>query len=432
MIISSLAYFYQSERIAFLDDQIREIATAIVDSELSDLKTYDYRTANALISEELGPDRVGKFFIVRNSKDEILFQTDNIALLEVGIPRDPRWLTIEKDEVLIRVLNLSLPKFPNRTLQVGAITDSNFIFWQTLNYRVQLMILAIFLLVVTMTWLLSASLFAPLRRLDVFLQQAVKSMESGKEIPGLIIADGKRLPLKNKDEFRRVIEGISQLVHRINLNNKFTKSWTHQMIHEVKTPLTILNREVEFLSDKYKWSPSETEAVLGQTKKISVIITNFLNWAEAAATDRPENLHVIRAGTRVQNLAHSWGRWIDGRLQIEAQNDFEVLCNPEQFDQLVENIVTNALKYSKDLVKVSVLDHQIRIQDSGPGLPQEVLERMGTPFNRGPKTQQLETGTGLGLAWVKTISDLYAWSLKIESSKGGVTVLVGFPELSKD
>ncbi|UXR63389.1 hypothetical protein EZJ49_09910 [Bdellovibrio bacteriovorus] len=282
-----LAYFYQSERLFFLDDQIRETATAIVDSELSDLKTYDYKIANAMISEELGPDRVGKFFVVRNTKDEVLFQTDNVGLLELSIPRAPTWVTIEQDGRLIRVLNLSFPKFPNRTLQVGVITDSNFIFWSTLTSRSVVLVASIVVLVLIMTWFLSAQLFSPVRDLEGFLREAVEMLASKKEIPDVparMLAPAA-LGLKRQDEFKNLVEGISHLVRRVNLNNKFTKSWTFQMVHEIKTPLTLLNREVEKLQDKYRFASEEYQEVQRQLNRVSRTITNFLDWADLANTE---------------------------------------------------------------------------------------------------------------------------------------------------
>jgi hypothetical protein len=132
-ITSLLAFYYRSERLSFLDDQIRETATSIVDSRLSEIRSYDYSEANRIISDELGPDRIGKFFIVRTDEGKILFQTETVRLLKIDVPRTPTWVSIDQDDRLIRIVNLKLPRVPNRTLQVGLITDSNFIFWRQLT-----------------------------------------------------------------------------------------------------------------------------------------------------------------------------------------------------------------------------------------------------------------------------------------------------------
>ena len=69
---------------------------------------------------------------------------------------------------------------------------------------------------------------------------------------------------------------------------------------------------------------------------------------------------------------------------------------------------------------MSLKDRELKIQDFGPGIPEKVLSRVGEPYNAGA------TGTGLGLAWVKTLCDRNDWIFEIESSSTGTTVRVKF------
>lgn len=428
-ITSLLAYFYQAERIAFIDDQIRETATAIVDSELSDLKTYDYQLANKLISEELGPDRVGKFFVVRNSQEQILFQTDNMTLLELSIPRTPKWVTLHDEGRLIRALNLSLPNFPNRTLQVGVITDSNFIYWSTFTQRTMVLIASVVGLVLLVTWFLSAQLFAPFRELEFFLHKASQHLAEKKDIPDLpeaALGSGGR----SRDEFQRLVDGLSQLVARVNQNNKMTKSWTYQMAHEIKTPLTLLNREMERLQETYGWGEEENQELQRQLGRVSRTVTDFLNWAELVGMDRPDNLHVMKLNQVVQDLCMPLQRVYDHRLNWSVDRETEVLCNPLHLEQVIENLVVNALRYSTGEVLVTLQTRRLRVEDQGTGLPASVLERLGSPFNKGPQRAGREKGTGLGIAWVQSVCSLYGWHIDWDSNDSGLVVTVRFPELS--
>ena len=162
-VTAVMIYYFQDERMDFIDGEIRQTATAIIDSELSDLRAYDYEKVNDIISEELGPDRIGKFFIIRNQTGDVLFQTQNIHLLEVEIPKEPQWVTIRTGKTLIRAVNLALPRSKTRTLQVGVITESSFFYWSNFDIQAALFLLAIPTLFLIGTWILSAYLFAPLR-----------------------------------------------------------------------------------------------------------------------------------------------------------------------------------------------------------------------------------------------------------------------------
>jgi signal transduction histidine kinase len=432
-ITSLLAFYYRSERLSFLDDQIRETATSIVDSRLSEIRSYDYSEANRIISDELGPDRIGKFFIVRTDEGKILFQTETVRLLKIDVPRTPTWVSIDQDDRLIRIVNLKLPRVPNRTLQVGLITDSNFIFWRQLTATTMSWIAGLLAVLLVITWFLSRALFAPVKRVGEYLRDAQTALELARDVPPLpqdLIPFTKGRRLTKYDEFSELVNGIQQLGKRINLNTKFTRSWTFQMAHELKTPLTILNRDIEDLAIKHKFDTQESTDVNVSLSRISNTITNFLNWADVASTGTPTNLHVYRIQSVLPELAPGWRKLFNGRLQIETEVDFQVISNPFHLSQLIDNLVVNALKYSTGPVHLNFTNQQISITDQGSGIPQDVLDRLGSPFNKGPSTSLGETGSGLGLAWVKTIVDLYSWKMKIDSNANGTRVEISFPGLS--
>jgi signal transduction histidine kinase len=433
-ITGLLAFYYRSERLSFLDDQIRETATSIVDSRLSEIRTYDYSEANRIISDELGPDRIGKFFIVRTDDGKILFQTETVRLLKIDVPRSPTWVSIDQDDRLIRVVNLKLPRVPNRTLQVGLITDSNFIFWRQLTATTMSWIGGLLAVLLVITWFLSRALFGPVKRVGEYLRDAQKALELARDVPPLpqdLIPFTKRRGLTKYDEFSELVNGIQQLGKRINLNTKFTRSWTFQMAHELKTPLTILNRDIEDLALKHKFDNQESAEVNVSLRRISNTITNFLNWADVASTGTPTNLHVYRIQSVLPELSPGWRKLFNDRLIIETDVDFQVMSNPFHLSQLLDNLVVNALKYSTGPVHLSFTHQQIVVADEGSGIPQDVLDRLGSPFNKGPSTSLVETGSGLGLAWVKTIVDLYSWKMKIDSSSNGTRVEISFPGLSE-
>lgn len=433
-ITSLLAFYYRSERLSFLDDQIRETATSIVDSRLSDIRSYDYSEANRIISDELGPDRIGKFFIVRTDDGQILFQTESVRLLGIDVPRSPTWVSIDHDDRLIRILNLKLPRVPNRTLQVGLITDSNFIFWKTLTKTTMSWIAGLLAVLLVITWFLSRALFYPVKRVGDYLRDAQSALELARDVPPLpqnLIPFTKGRGLARYDEFTELVNGIQQLGKRINLNTKFTRSWTFQMAHELKTPLTILNRDLEDLAIKHKFSDQESIDVNVSLRRISSTITNFLNWADVASTGTPTNLHVYRIQSILPELTPGWRKLFNDRLKIQPDVDFQVISNPFHLSQLVDNLVVNALKYSSGTVYLRFANQQFSVTDEGSGIPQDVLDRVGSPFNKGPSTALVETGSGLGLAWVKTIVDLYSWKMTIDSSPKGTRVEISFPGISE-
>lgn len=428
-ITTLLVYYFQDERMDFIDDQIRQTATAIIDSELSDLRAYDYEKVDSIISEELGPDRIGKFFIIRNQQGEILFQTQSISLLNVSVPRDPKWVTIKTDKLLIRAVNLALPRSKTRTLQVGVIAESSFFYWSALDGRAIAFLLAIPSLILIGTWVLSSSLFAPVKAVGNYVKDATKSLDSNHEVPSLpaeLKAHLKERQLTKDDEFQGLLTGLVSFAERINSSRKFTRRWTHQMVHELKTPLTVLNHDLEVVAQKHSLPKEDVQAINASVQKVSRTITNFLDWAELTYQGQKANLHVVKISSSLQNLQPAWQKVFGQRVRVSLEADFQVLCDPNHLEQLINNLVTNALKYSDKDVSIKIQSGLLTVSDHGDGIPESVLENLGNPFNKGPRSQDIE-GSGLGLAWVKTVAELYQWKMDIASSSAGTQISIHFP-----
>jgi two-component system sensor histidine kinase QseC len=87
------------------------------------------------------------------------------------------------------------------------------------------------------------------------------------------------------------------------------------------------------------------------------------------------------------------------------------------------------LNYSSADSKVTIetFDSFLRVTDTGSGIPDEVLARIGQPFNCGPQLPQLKhKRSGLGLAWINTITKIYNWNLAIQSGHSGTTITIKF------
>jgi two-component system sensor histidine kinase QseC len=420
-----LLTYFRTERLAFLDDQIRQSATSIVESKLSELKSYNDEEADDMISDELGPDRIGKFFVVRRD-GEVLFETDNVALLDIKIPQDRQWVTVQTEDHFIRALNLKLPRFQSRTLQVGVIVDKSFISLTYVNTRTYATILIILVVILIFTWFLSSYLFAPIRRLSQYLDSATKALEINAEIPvppARLNREGRLFGLSPRDEFRQLVRVLEEMVEKINISRKFMKSWTFQMAHELKTPLTIVNRDFEVISEKYNVEEKSVKEVQANIDKISLTVSSFLDWAELNSQKLPGSLYVVNLEEVLTPILNNLRKIYDDRVEVLPSKSFQVLSNPLHLDQLLTNVLSNSLKYSEGKVFVQFADSEMAIVDQGTGIPAEVLGKMGSPFN---KSATGKKGIGLGLAWIKTICELYGWQYEFKIN-GGTEFRVKFP-----
>ncbi len=422
--------FLKQERLRLIDQQVRETASALVDSELGDLRKIDFEQADAIISEELGESRIGKFFIIRNAQDKIIFKSTSAQVLSITeIPRKPQWVQLNSNGKFIRILNLQLPRFPDRTLQVGLVLDEHLIvpnYFSLSSVAFIAMVLAIGFLA---TLFLTSFLLSPIARLENFISKVSGQSRTNPLLPSIPNDILSNSNASSSDEFDKMVTGLNVLISKVNMNYQFSRIWAYQMAHELKTPLALLNMEIEKLQKRAQLDQSEMQGVLGEVGKMSETIGSFLSWAELENSSQQKHLFVNRVGSIAQSICHRIENTFPNRIALDIKSDPIVVSSPQHLEQLISNLLINALSYSplSTPVTIDVTSDSLEVCDSGRGIPREVLDRLGEPFNRGESGQYKDKGHGLGLAWVNSVCRLYSWDLKIASTDVGTKIVIKFP-----
>ncbi|RYZ72919.1 MAG: HAMP domain-containing histidine kinase [Proteobacteria bacterium] len=425
-------YFFRNERIHLIDYQIQRVADTLMHSE--DFKnnlSMPSEQLDHVITDILGPGRIGKVYILRDLSGTIIYESFNVALLQTPLPIDPPWLTVGARDQYVRIFNAHVSN--DRILQVGMVLDNNFVNWRIFDART---LGLIFLLVIGLFGIsaaLTLVLMSPIRILNDHLTTATSDLKNLKDVDRL---PEELLKLRTNfwakaDEFSSLIATVQKLIDRINRNYKLTRSWTLQMAHELKTPLAIIRSETE---SRAAILPKDfTPTILKEIDWTSDTITQFLSWAELENSHPHKTLHILRMSTVVQNACDRIAKLGPNRVDITLVKDFSVAASAGHLDQLVTNLLTNAFKFSptEKPIRVTIGSQKLVISDEGPGIDEGILERIGEPFNIGlNKSHTGLKGTGLGLAWVSTVSKLYDWKLKIDSKPGsGTSITITFPEL---
>jgi len=213
--------------------------------------------------------------------------------------------------------------------------------------------------------------------------------------------------------------------------------------HELRTPLAAIIGYVETLADGGPTLDAETskrflDIVQREAKRMLSLVEDLmtLSHVEAEKHDRPsEPLDLAQLASRVVAEVSS----LQGKERVELVNagsGCEVLGDAAQLEQLLRNLVDNALKYGGPDQPVSVVVEQtpkgqihLSVTDRGAGIAPEHLPHLTRRFYRtDPSRSRASGGTGLGLAIVKHIVERHRARLDIASTVGvGTTVGVDFP-----
>jgi two-component system phosphate regulon sensor histidine kinase PhoR len=217
--------------------------------------------------------------------------------------------------------------------------------------------------------------------------------------------------------------------------------------HELRTPLASIIGYVETLTDEEETVDPETAkkflgTVLREARRLQSLVSDLMSLSriEAEKHDRPSQK--LDLAKLVSKAAAEAGT-PEQKAQVKiAVPDAEVLVrgDSQQLEQLVRNLVDNALKYGAPkgpvevMVKIDEDRAVLTVTDHGEGIDPEHIPHLTRRFYRtDPGRSRAAGGTGLGLAIVKHVVERHRGRLDIESKLGqGTTVKVRIPLVARE
>jgi two-component system phosphate regulon sensor histidine kinase PhoR len=221
-------------------------------------------------------------------------------------------------------------------------------------------------------------------------------------------------------------------VTSIEAAQKSRREFVANVSHELRTPLTSIQGYVETLIEDPNPSPETTLEFLGvilkNASRMNRLTEDLLALASVESPDYKVKLQPVRASVLLRDAIDSiGGKFVDSGVKIQTTSapDALVMADPDAMHQVFGNLLENGLKYAKSGKRISAgarlltSEVQFTIQDFGPGIASEHLERIFERFYRVDKARSRESGgTGLGLAIVKHIVQAHGGRIWAESELG--------------
>ena len=218
----------------------------------------------------------------------------------------------------------------------------------------------------------------------------------------------------------------------IEAAQKSRREFVANVSHELRTPLTSIQGYVETLIEDPNPSPETTLEFLGvilkNASRMTRLTEDLLALASVESPDYKVKLQPVRARVLLSDAIDSiGGKFVDSGVELQSTSapDSLVMSDPDAMHQVFGNLLENALKYAKSGKRIRVSarllasEVEFTIQDFGPGIASEHLERIFERFYRIDKARSRESGgTGLGLAIVKHIVQAHGGRVWVESELG--------------
>ena len=243
----------------------------------------------------------------------------------------------------------------------------------------------------------------------------------------------ERIPVADvQDEISNLARLLNEMFDRLELSFNQIRRFTAEASHELKTPLSLVRLQAEKLLVEGGLTPPQEEAVQMQLEEISrlnKIIEEllFLSRAEAHAVRldfRRENprTFLLSFEQDARALTEHRGMVFTAKIEGDGQVDFD----PKWLRQVLLNLLQNALNVSAPGSRISLGSTfttevwRVALEDQGPGVPPEQLERIFERFVRleGGGVRD-EKGSGLGLPISRSIIGLHRGVIRAEPARPG-------------
>ena len=276
--------------------------------------------------------------------------------------------------------------------------------------------------------------------------KAIKLIDSSKsgfaQIRGLARRrDVWRVNKQNLSNGIAVIELLNQTAE-IDVSRAHT-DFVANASHELRTPLASIIGYVETIRDDSDL-PEETknkflDTILGEGNRLQSLVSDLMSLSRIEAEKHEQPQDHVALNALIKSSSHDVaGLNRSDRLIFEFDEELSVLGDTRQLEQLVRNLVDNALKYGDpetpvtiSLSKTETGEAKLTVENKGDGIDPEQIPHLTRRFYRtDPGRSRASGGTGLGLAIVKHIVERHRGRLDILSELGeGTTIIVRIPAL---
>ncbi|HET7897519.1 MAG TPA: HAMP domain-containing sensor histidine kinase, partial [Flavisolibacter sp.] len=231
--------------------------------------------------------------------------------------------------------------------------------------------------------------------------------------------------LRRKLRYEHLVNVQQQELHQMKMD-----FFTH-ISHEIRTPLTLIMGPVEMLMNKI---PARAESykllltIKSNAERLLKLTTDLLEFrkADSGYTQlriSKENIVAFTQAVYGKFVAEAGKKAIAYTFETNVET-IAVYFDPHQMEMVLSNLLSNALKFTPEGGKVTVgVEHttedrvDIRVCDNGVGIPKESQEKIFTNFYQADSGKAQRIGSGIGLAFSKSLVELHRGYLYFSSGE---------------
>ncbi|GGA24736.1 sensor histidine kinase efflux regulator BaeS [Acinetobacter modestus] len=248
--------------------------------------------------------------------------------------------------------------------------------------------------------------------------------------------------IKRNDELGDLSNQLNHLADILHQHEESRRQWVADTSHELKTPLAVLQAQIEAMQDGIrKATPEHLDAMMRQVSSLKKLTQDLADLAQADAQQLKCYFAEVNPWDVVlQEVENFKPTFEQKQLDVSLSGEgISLSLDRDRFKQIIVNLLGNCVRYTEQGGKIQIYTQQnehewiLYVDDSPFGLSDEQLARLGERFYRVDDSRTRSTGgTGLGLALSCKLAQALGGSLTFNHSPlGGLRCVLTFPKLIK-
>ncbi len=201
-------------------------------------------------------------------------------------------------------------------------------------------------------------------------------------------------------------------------NMKDMKNFIHNAGHELKTPISVIDSNIQLIDDLKIYDPVMTKELKDEVIRLNSIIDSLIRLSNL---DLFKNIEKNSLHNSISHIIKEFNFKISEKniiTSINIDKNIKIKANKDYFYIFLSNIIWNAIKYNINwwAINISYINNELIISDSWIGISEKDLNKIFDRFFKADKSRKSEW-FGIGLSLVKKISEIYSWKINVVSNE---------------
>lgn len=405
-----------------LANQVRVVESLLRSSATqSEADFSNFKLANAPLALESAPE---VYIDIVDEQGETLWTSENLEGNAIPVPRTQVGLVTVSTPEGLHVRTLNQPYLlPNGGTIYIVVAESlhhlEVALQASIGRSVLLGLLILGLTELVGSWALRG-VFKPLEHLVETAERIVITDDVAQRVP---------IEIDTQQEIRRTAQAFNLLMDRVEQLLEIAKRLLADTSHELRNPLTVLLADLDLL--RQELSTEQREEVVDEAqatvRRMARLVSDLLLLSRAEAHSERATCEEVEVQAFVTKIVSRMAASVPGadRLSVQkSSEEFMGLLNRERTEQIVTNLVENAVRYTCDArvdVSVASVGNEIivSVRDFGQGIPAHEHDNVFERFYRLDRSRNRHSGgTGLGLALARALARDQDGDITLESKVG--------------